>query len=187
MIRVSERKGEQDCMWLLKRVGQFAACNRHTYSTLGALLLLVGIFGFLLPTLEAQAATSSCRGDPIVTFTNGLQLALSVSLDNDGSSVSQVVYTLHAPAGWSVKQVQYTGGPLQHKESFVFYNDESSYRFDAYTLVNASVSTTVTTQTLLTGHVQYTDTNGHPATYNLNQSNTASGTNGQQISTPLSW
>jgi hypothetical protein len=174
-------------MSLLKRVGQFVALNRYKHSTLGAILLLTALFSFLLPTLGAEAATASCRGDPVVKFTNGLQMALSVALDNDGSQVSQVVYTLHAPTGLSVQQVQYTGGVLQHKESFIFYSDETTLRFDAYTVVNANINTNVQVQAQLTGNVHYTDANGHAQNLPVNQTATSAGINGQQIYTSMSW
>jgi hypothetical protein len=111
----------------------------------------------------------------------------SVSLDIDASQVNQVVYILHAPAGWSVKQVQVTGGPLQNKESFVFYADESTNRLEAYTLVNASVNTNVSEQSQLQGNVQLPDANGHLTNKGINLNTTTAGSTNQQIYTTVSW
>jgi hypothetical protein len=174
-------------MWLLNKVRQYVVSSHHKCTTLGALLLLTGIFSFLLPALGAQAAMASCRGDPIVTFTNGIKVIQSVSLDTDASQVNQIVYILHAPVGWSVKQVQVTGGPLQNKESFVFYADESTNRLEAYTLVNAGVNTNVSEQSQLQGNVQLPDANGHLTNKGINLNTTTAGSTNQQIYTTVSW
>jgi hypothetical protein len=174
-------------MWFLNRVRQYVAPKHGQLSTLGALLLLVGIFSLLLPTLGTQAATSSCRGDPVVKFANDFEVRLSVELDNDGSPVSQVVYILHGPVGWMVHDVQIPGSPLSNKETFVFYADEPTNLFDANTFVNANVNTIVNVEVQVKGQVQVPNGDGHFHAQNLQLDQTWTGTNNEQIDSSLSW
>lgn len=122
-----------------------AAC-RHKIAIRGMALLLFGMLAMLAPTLSAQAALSSCDGDPIVTLSNGAIVQMKVHLDISGAQVNQVLYTLHAPVGTSVESVVYTGGPLAGKEVFTLIADETSNRYDGVTFADTQVSASVTAQ-----------------------------------------
>ncbi len=71
-------------------------------------------------------AYGGCRSDPIVVLSNGTVLDLSATIGLDVSLVSditQISYTLHAPAGTTVAKVVSTDGDVNYKEQFTLRTD----------------------------------------------------------------
>src|SRR4029079_4822539 len=79
-------------------------------------LLLLLLVGTLSLVGSAGAAIRGCRGDPIVTLSDGTTVQMTVDVAADVGNVTRIVYTLHTPAGSSVKNIAYTGGALANKE-----------------------------------------------------------------------
>jgi hypothetical protein len=98
----------------------------------------------MLP-LGAHASYSVCRSDPAMVLSNGTVLDLSASIGTDISSVSNVTYVAHLPAGVRPIAVVNTDGLMGIKEHFVSYSDNAKGTYDTYTTVttvsgSASVS-----------------------------------------------
>lgn len=129
------------------------------------LIIFVTVLITALPTQQASAALRSCRTDPIFLLSNGDSLNVSVNISADATNVRNLIYTIHVPAGVTVKKVTYTAGGMGTKE--------------AYKVVQDSVANTYMTETVVTtqntGSVQVTAT----TILNKMYSASTSGYNGQ--------
>jgi len=79
----------------------------------------------LAPTDHAHAALG-CRSDPVVVLSNGVVLDLSATISTDVSTVAQIGYTLHAPAGTTIARVVSTDGDVTYKEQFTLRTDSAA-------------------------------------------------------------
>lgn len=115
---------------------------------LGAALAATSLLAGPLFPHHASAAIGYCRSDPMVQLSDGTVIHMRAVIQDDASDVQGVDYTLHAPAGTTVKHVAYTGGPSA-KETFHLVADEASDTFDTVTVVStglANVAVTAETQ-----------------------------------------
>ncbi len=109
-----------------------------------AALLTTGLLVSPLLAPQAHAIIGGCGGDPIVVLSNGTTLDLSTTATTDASTVSQIAYTLHVPAGTQVVSVTSLG--VREVLSVIADNAPDSYT--TVTQVDASWSdATVTTTT----------------------------------------
>lgn len=126
--------------------------TRHLVRPLGAAALLsAGLLASPLLTPQAHAIIGGCGGDPIVVLSNGTALDLSTTADTDASTVRQIAYTPHAPAGtWMVSVTSLGVG-----ETLSFRADNTPDAYDTVTRVDASTAgaavTTTTTAVPLRG------------------------------------
>ncbi len=92
--------------------------NARSFHRLTAALLLAMALVFVAgaPT-TTFAAISICRTDPIVWFTDGSRVQMSVSIGADVSNVVKIVYVIQTPLTKKVSKIVYTGGALAGKES----------------------------------------------------------------------
>lgn len=139
-------------------------------STLFIFLLALAMVTF--PTRNVFAALGKCRTDPIFVLSNGDSLNVSVNINADATNVRNLTYTVHVPAGVTVKKVTYTAGGLGTKEM--------------YKVVQDSVAKTYKTDTVVT--TQNTGSVAVIATTILNKtySASASGINGQILTVTVS-
>jgi hypothetical protein len=114
----------------------------------GATLLAVLLTGSLLPP-RAHAMISSCRTDPIITLSDGTQLDITASIDTPPGLVNAVKYTVHVPAGLSMTNVVFTGGPFAKKESLSFYADQKSGTYSTTTFASTQSTTSMSSTSLL--------------------------------------
>jgi len=117
----------------------------------GAALLSAGLLASPLLAPHAHAIIGGCGGDPIVVLSNGTILDLSTTANTEASTVRQIAYTLHAPAGtWMVSVTS-----LGVDETLSFRADNTPGAYDTVTRVDASTSgaavTTTTTAVPLLG------------------------------------
>ncbi|OGO39780.1 MAG: hypothetical protein A2Z03_09585 [Chloroflexi bacterium RBG_16_56_8] len=119
----------------------------------------------------AEALVDGCRGDPIVVLSNGVTVRMSVQVSTSAANVKEVVYTLHAPAGTSIKSITYTGGPLKDKERVVFHADAKPGTYSTDTVVHAKAGRAAVSATTSVGAV----------------SETVSGYTGQHLRVTLNW
>lgn len=133
-------------------------------------LLVVGLFA---SPLQAHAMLTTCRTDPIVRLSNGVQVSLSATLADSAADVTNIRYTLHAPAGTSVTSVVYTGGAFANKETFVFFADAP-----AHTYTTATVAKTATSGIKMSAATIATSPSGQVAA-------SVSGTSGQALTTQV--
>jgi len=134
-------------------------------SILFIFLLALAVAAF--PTGNVSAALARCRTDPIFLLSNGDSLNVTVDISTDATNVRNLTYTVHVPAGVTVKKVTYTAGGLGTKEM--------------YKVVQDSVAKTYKTETVVT--TQNTGSVAVKATTILNKtySASASGYNGQVL------
>ena len=102
--------------------------KRSFRAVAGAGILLSAAFAAPLGARHAHAY-GGCRSDPIVVLSNGTVLDLSATIGLDVSLVSditQISYTLHAPAGTTVAKVVSTDGDVNYKEQFTLRTDTSA-------------------------------------------------------------
>ncbi len=122
---------------------------------------------FVLPTMQASAALSKCRSDPIFKLSNGDAVNVTLDISADATNVRNVTYIIHVPAGVIVTQVTYTAGGMGTKEMYKVYQDSPAKTY--------TTDSVVTTQN--TGSVAVTATTKLDATY----IKSASGYNGQHL------
>ncbi len=99
--------------------------KRSFRAVAGAGILLSAAIAAPLGARHAHAY-GACRTDPIVVLSNGTVLDLSATIGLDVSQVSditQISYTLHAPAGTVVARVVSTDGDVNYKEQFTLRTD----------------------------------------------------------------
>jgi len=102
--------------------------KRSLRAVAGAGILLATAIAAPLGARHAHAY-GACRTDPIVVLSNGTVLDLSATIGLDVSLVSditQISYTLHAPAGTTVAKVVSTDGDVNYKEQFTLRTDTSA-------------------------------------------------------------
>ncbi len=151
------------------KCGKYVLAHFRQQTIVGLAVMLSLMVGMLAMTPEAFAApakTGPCRGDPIITLSNGYQASLSVSINlPDATNVSSVLYTIHVPTGVKLISIVYTPGPLQQKETVKFFADQPANHYTADYLVTASVNANVTAFVSVNGDQSLVVTNGltnHP-------------------------
>jgi len=109
----------------------------------GAALLSSGLLVSPLLAPHAQAIIAGCGGDPVVVLSDGTTLDLNATADADASTVQQIAYTLHAPAGTAVVSVT----SLSVRETLAFRADNTPHTYDTVTRVDASTPDAAVTTT----------------------------------------
>lgn len=104
-------------------------------------LLATGLLAAAAPAPAAHAALTRCSTDPMVTLSNGVKLYLSADTYTQLGQISSITYTLHGPAGTSVKSVINTGGATGNKEHFVYVADATTAAYTDVTYVNTGATT----------------------------------------------
>lgn len=142
-------------------------------TTLVRIFFLIAIMlATILPMSSASAALARCRTDPIFVLSNGDSLNISVDISADAVNVRNLTYTIHVPAGVTVKKVTYTAGGLGTKEMYKVVQDSvaKTYKTDTVVTTQNTGSVAVITTTIL----------------NKMYSATASGYNGQILTVTVS-
>jgi hypothetical protein len=84
---------------------------------------------------QARAQISTSRTGPIVYLSDGEVINLAVAVTGNPGEVKAIVYTVHAPAGVQMTNVQYTGGELSKKQSVQYFADDTANTYDSDTVV----------------------------------------------------
>ena len=98
-------------------------------------ILFVAILMAVLPTMQASAALTKCRTDPIFQLSNGDKLTVILDISADATNVRNVTYVLHVPAGVTVTKVVYTAGGLGTKEIYKVNQDSTAKTYKTDILV----------------------------------------------------
>ncbi len=85
-----------------------------------------------------SAALRTCRTDPIFHFSNGDQLTVVLDVGADISSLSDISYVLHVPAGVTVTQVDYIPASLASIEKYILIQDSPAGVYTTNTQVFVS-------------------------------------------------
>jgi hypothetical protein len=136
-----------------------------TLTILGRTLLLAAALfvsaGLSGNVRTADAGFDTCRGDPVVTLSDGTVMDVSVAIGTAASNVRYVWYTIHLPQAVAITSVTYT--PLvdfQGKEVLMQVQDMRPGNYGT----DASVWTTtkgVSVSQTTTGLVRYDTISGY--------------------------
>lgn len=85
---------------------------------------------------QAHAIIGGCRGDPVVTLSNGTVVDLTTTVDDTLSDVRQIAYTLHVPPGvFAVAVVS-----LGPEETLQVVDDNPAQTYDDDTWVDTATT-----------------------------------------------
>jgi hypothetical protein len=111
------------------------------------LTLIFAVSALALPS-QSQAAMTGCRGDPFIQLSNGMKIQLTVALDVDVGAVTNITYTVHAPAGTvatSIAMAQSsTTMTLASKEHIIMVYDLPPKQYKTTTVVTTLVPAAAT-------------------------------------------
>jgi hypothetical protein len=126
--------------------------TRHPRRALLGAALAAGFLASGPLAVNTAHAAISCRADPIVTLSNGVQVQMSDLMYDYATNVSKVAYTLHGPVGTTVTSVSYVNTTPGIVETFQYVADNNPGNYDSYAAiydttpqVNVQYYTTVTT------------------------------------------
>jgi hypothetical protein len=108
--------------------------THHPRRAVRAALTAGVLLGGPLAANSAHAAVS-CRADPIVTLSNGVQVEMDNTIYDDSSNVSKVAYTLHGPMGTTVKSVSYANSTPGIAETFQYVADNQRGDYYSYAAI----------------------------------------------------
>ena len=132
---------------LRDRVCGFRDSLRHR-RILGLAALTLASLTFSMAPGSASASIILCRTDPIVQLSDGTVIKLQAAISDDPADVQQISYTVHAPAGTTMRQVTTTGGAFDGKEVIRFVADDQATNFDTTTVISTGArNVPVTVQT----------------------------------------
>ena len=109
----------------------------------------------------AEAGFDTCRGDPVVTLSDGTVMDVSVDVGTAATNVRSVLYRIHTPKGVALTSVTYT--PLldfQGKEYLVQIQDMRPGIYGTDATVWTSMKGVSVSQTT-TGLVRYDTISGY--------------------------
>jgi len=104
--------------------------RRARHLLLGAAILSASVLARSLMAPDTHAAIGGCRSDPVVTLSNGDALDLHATVDDIATDVPLVSYTLHGPAGTSVR-AEVDTAVLGPKDRFQYLADPPAGTFSA--------------------------------------------------------
>lgn len=119
------------------------------------LFILLGVMLAMTAT-PASAALARCRVDPIFVLSNGDIVTVTVDIATDPTQVSNIHYTLHVPAGVTVKKIVHTARGLRIPETTKVYQDSPAGIY----LTNTVVTTRNPEENVAV--IAYTRLNGIP-------------------------
>jgi len=120
-----------------------------------------------LPTMQASAALSTCRVDPIFILSNGDIITVTLDIGTGATNVRNIHYILHVPAGVTVTRVTYTAVRQVTNETYKVYQDSPAKTYTTDTVVTTQIAGKVAVTV-------YTRLNGVPT-------NSVSGYSGQHL------
>lgn len=125
--------------------------NNKTTSIVRIFFLVTIVIATIASTSSASAALVKCRTDPIFLLSNGDSLNVSVDISADAANVRNLTYTVHVPAGVTVRKVTYTAGGLGTKEMYKVVQDSvaKTYKTDTVVTTQNTGSVAVVARTIL--------------------------------------
>ena len=102
---------------------------------LGGAALLSGLIPGPFMPRYTQAMVAMCRGDVSILLHSGATLNLSVSIADSVADVRQVTYSVHIPAGQSVRAILWTGNRFKGKKNIQVFADNSAGAYDTDAVV----------------------------------------------------
>ena len=108
--------------------------------------LCIALFMAAIPTLQASAAMTKCRTDPIFRLSNGDVVTVVLDVNTDEANIQKISYILHVPAGVTVNSVEFTPGIVGNKETYLVFQDNPSgfYTSESFLIAKAKDPVAVT-------------------------------------------
>ena len=111
------------------------------------LALLLGLALVAIPN-QTDAATTGCRGDPIIQLSNGMKIQLTIALNVDPASVTDVTYTVHVPVGTTATTIKIAQTAatliLASKEHVTVIADQPAKQYRTSTVATTTQTATAT-------------------------------------------
>lgn len=120
----------------------------HTFKRLlsnKSRLSIVLLLALSLVVAQVNAASMTCRSDPIVFLSNGVKLQVGVAVETSLSDLVSIRYELHVPANVSIDHVIYTPAWARNKESVTLIADQAPNTYVVLTLVKTGTPNVPTT------------------------------------------
>jgi hypothetical protein len=110
--------------------------TRLTVALLIALCLVVA---------QVNAASMTCRSDPIIFLSDGIKLQIGVTVETSVNDLISIQYQVHVPANVTMNRVIYTPQWARNKENVVIIADQPANSYKIYTLVRTGTANVATT------------------------------------------
>ncbi len=120
-----------------RQLSRLVKKTRLTVALLIALCLVIA---------QVNAASMTCRSDPIIFLSDGIKLQIGVTVETSLADLVSIQYQVHVPANVTMNRVIYTPQWARNKESVTIIADQPANRYMILTLVTtgtASVPTTI--------------------------------------------
>jgi len=112
-------------------IGRLLNKTRLTAALLIALCLVVA---------QVNAASMTCRSDPIVFLSDGIRLQIGVTVDTSANDVISVQYQVHVPAGVGINHVIYVPQWAKNKEIVTLVADQPADSYQVFTIVRTGTA-----------------------------------------------
>jgi hypothetical protein len=112
-------------------IGRLLNKTRLTVALLIALCLVVA---------QVNAASMTCRSDPIIFLSDGVHLQVGVTVDTSLDDLISIQYQVHVPARVSIDRVIYTPQWAKNKESVTLIADQPADTYVVLTVVQTGTS-----------------------------------------------
>ncbi len=110
--------------------------SRLTVALLIALCLVVA---------QVNAASMTCRSDPIIFLSDGIHLQVGVAVETSVENVMSIQYQVHVPANVAINRVIYTPQWARNKETVTLIADQPADTYQVVTLVRTGTPNVPTT------------------------------------------
>jgi hypothetical protein len=120
----------------------------HTFKRLlsnKSRLSIVLLLALSLVVAQVNAASMTCRSDPIVFLSNGTKLQIGVAVNTSLDDLNSIQYEVHVPVGVSINRVIYTPQWARSKESVTLIADQAPDTYVVLTLVKTGTPNVPTT------------------------------------------
>jgi hypothetical protein len=89
---------------------------------------------------SASAGLITCAIDPVLTLSDGTQLQISATVNDDPSDIQSVTYEVHGPKGTAMTGLSFPNDPLSYLESVTYVPDGPAPKYSARTTVTTGLS-----------------------------------------------
>ena len=104
------------------------------------LVILISLLFAAKPVSNVSAALTTCRTDPILTFSNGAKLTVATTISTTETNMTRVSYVVHTPKGVTMTRVMYTASGLNTKEVLTMLYDQAPNVYVVETIVTTTVN-----------------------------------------------
>jgi hypothetical protein len=113
-----------------------------------SLLALLFCLSFSVIPNQAHAAISPCRGDPIITLSNGMVITINIGLDVAPTYLTRVDYIVHVPVGVTVMKINKVNSTISNipidKEYVTVIADLGAKQYKTSTIATTTAPANVT-------------------------------------------